>query len=50
MTKTAATNELKYIFDNYFKIFPKFSYPYLPFIIAAIFQSLAWASGTNFFK
>jgi hypothetical protein len=48
MIQTAATQELKYIFDNYFKIFPKRSYPYIPFIIAAFFQSLAWTSGPIF--
>ena len=30
MTQTAATQELKLIFDNYFKIFPKISFSYLP--------------------
>jgi uncharacterized protein (DUF486 family) len=48
MIQTDATPELKYIFDNYFKIFPKSSFPYIPFIIAAIFQSFAWASGPIF--
>jgi uncharacterized protein (DUF486 family) len=48
MTQTAATQELKYVFNNYFKIFPKKTFPYLPFILAAFFQSLAWSSGPIF--
>jgi len=50
MAITKATPQLKFLLENYYKIFPKFSFPYLPFTVAALLQSLAWTSGTIFFK
>ena len=48
MTITNSTSQLKYLLDLYYKILPKFTFPYIPFIIAALFQSLAWMSGPIF--
>ena len=47
-TTTASTNELKILLNNYYKIFPLYTFPYIPFIIAAFFQSIAWMSGPIF--
>ncbi len=46
--RTAATPQLEKLLDRYFKIFPKYTFPFLPFIIAAFFQSMAWMSGPIF--
>lgn len=46
---TSATNELKSLLNLYTKILPKWSFPYIPLVIAAFFQSLAWLSGPNLF-
>lgn len=45
---TKSTQQLKYLLDMYYKFLPKASFPYIPFIIAAFFQSLAWMSGPIF--
>lgn len=45
---TKSTSQLKYLLDLYYKFLPKASFPYVPFVIAAIFQSLAWMSGPIF--
>jgi uncharacterized protein (DUF486 family) len=45
---TEATSQLKYLLNLYYKILPKWSFPYIPFIIAAFFQSLAWMAGPIF--
>ena len=45
---TKATPELTILLDKYYKIFPSFTFPYIPFAIAALFQSLAWTSGSRF--
>ncbi len=47
---TAATKELKKLLDAYISIFPKWTFPVLPLIIAAAFQSMAWMSGPIFLK
>ena len=48
MTITKSTHQLKHLLDLYYKFLPKSSFPYIPFIIAAFFQSLAWMSGPIF--
>lgn len=45
---TEATNQLKFLLDTYFSIFPKWTFPYLPLAVAAAFQSFAWMSGPIF--
>ncbi len=45
---TVATPQLKNILDIYTKILPIETFPFIPFIIAAFFQSLAWMSGPIF--
>jgi uncharacterized protein (DUF486 family) len=47
---TKATPELTILLDKYYKIFPKYTFPYIPFAIAALFQSFAWTSGSIFLK
>jgi len=42
---TASTKQLEYLLNKYTKILPIETFPFVPFIIAAIFQSLAWMSG-----
>jgi uncharacterized protein (DUF486 family) len=46
--ETAATPQLRKILDIYKKILPEKSFPFVPFVIAAFFQSLAWMSGPIF--
>lgn len=46
--QTASTEQLRKLLNNYYKIFPKYTFPYIPFIIAAFFQSIAWMSGPIF--
>jgi hypothetical protein len=46
--RTASTPQLEKLLNSYFKIFPRFTFPFLPFIIAAFFQSMAWMSGPIF--
>jgi len=48
--RTAATNQLQKLLDFYNKILPMNTFPFIPLIIAAFFQSLAWMSGPNLFK
>ena len=45
---TASTKQLEYLLNKYTKILPIETFPFVPFIIAAIFQSLAWMSGPIF--
>jgi hypothetical protein len=45
---TASTKELQYLLNKYTRILPIETFPFVPFIIAAIFQSLAWMSGPIF--
>ena len=45
---TASTKQLQYLLNKYTKILPIETFPFVPFIIAAIFQSLAWMSGPIF--
>ncbi len=45
---TAATPQLINILNIYTKILPIQTFPYVPFIIAAFFQSFAWMSGPIF--
>jgi hypothetical protein len=47
---TAATKELKKLLEVYLKIFPSWTFPALPLIVAATFQSMAWMSGPIFLK
>jgi hypothetical protein len=46
--RTASTPQLEKLLNGYFKIFPRFTFPFLPFVIAAFFQSMAWVSGPIF--
>ena len=48
MTITKSTSQLKYLLNLYYKILPSNTFPYIPFIIAAFFQSFAWMSGPIF--
>lgn len=45
---TASTKQLQYLYNIYKQILPEKTFPFLPFIIAAFFQSLAWMSGPIF--
>ena len=45
---TASTKQLQYLYNKYKQILPERTFPFLPFIIAAFFQSLAWMSGPIF--
>ncbi len=45
---TIATPQLQNILNIYTKILPLKTFPFIPFIIAAFFQSLAWMSGPIF--
>lgn len=47
---TAATTELKALLNSYKKVLPGWSFPVIPLIIAAAFQSIAWMSGPIFLK
>jgi uncharacterized protein (DUF486 family) len=47
---TKATEELKHLINLYTKILPIWTFPFIPLIIAAFFQSLAWMSGPNLFQ
>ncbi len=46
--ETAATPQLRNILSIYTKILPLKTFPFVPFIIAALFQSFAWMSGPIF--
>lgn len=50
MNNTASTEQLSNLLEIYKKILPMSSFPYVPFIIAAVFQSLAWVSGPIFLQ
>jgi uncharacterized protein (DUF486 family) len=45
---TKSTDQLKYLLDLYYKFLPRASFPYLPFVVAAFFQSMAWLAGPIF--
>ena len=45
---TVARPELQNLLNIYTKILPLKTFPFIPFIIAAFFQSLAWMSGPIF--
>jgi len=47
---TKSTPQLQHLLDLYYRFLPKITFPYIPFIIAAFFQSLAWVSGPIFLK
>jgi uncharacterized protein (DUF486 family) len=47
---TKATPELSSLLNKYNQIFPEYTFPYLPFVIAALFQTFAWTSGSIFLK
>ena len=47
---TKATEELKNLITLYTKILPIWTFPFIPLIIAAFFQSLAWLSGPTLFQ
>jgi uncharacterized protein (DUF486 family) len=44
---TASTSELKVLIKYYLEIFPRWTFPYIPFGIAGFFQVLAWTSGSS---
>lgn len=44
---TASTEQLKKLMDIYKGLFPLWTFPYIPFIIAASFQVLAWVGGST---
>ena len=46
--ETAATPQLRNLLNMYTKILPLKTFPFVPFIIAAFFQSFAWMSGPIF--
>ncbi len=46
--ETAATPQLRNLLSIYTKILPLKTFPFVPFIIAALFQSFAWMSGPIF--
>lgn len=46
--RTASTPQLEKLLNRYFKIFPRYTFPFLPFVIAAFFQSMAWMAGPIF--
>ena len=48
--KTAATDQLSSLIKLYSKVFPIWTFPFIPLTIAAVFQSLAWLSGPNLFQ
>ena len=48
--KTAATSELNFLLKLYQNLFPLWTFPFIPLIVAAFFQSLAWLSGPNLFQ
>jgi hypothetical protein len=45
---TVARHQLQNLLNIYTKILPLKTFPFVPFIIAAFFQSLAWMSGPIF--
>jgi uncharacterized protein (DUF486 family) len=47
---TAATKELRQLLQTYLSVFPKWTFPVLPLMIAATFQSMAWMSGPIFLR
>ncbi len=46
--ESASTSQLRKMLNIYNKILPSKTFPYVPFIIAAFFQSMAWVSGPIF--
>lgn len=48
--KTAANRELKALVFVYGRLLPMWTFPLLPLVVAAIFQTLAWLSGPVFFQ
>jgi len=47
---SAAYNQLVSLLDYYSKILPLSTFPYVPLIIAAMSQSMAWMAGPIFLK
>jgi uncharacterized protein (DUF486 family) len=48
--KTKATSDLNFLLKLYQNLFPLWTFPFIPLIFAAFFQSLAWMSGPNLFQ
>jgi hypothetical protein len=42
--ESAATPQLRNLLTLYNKVLPSYTFPFIPFAIAAVFQSLAWVS------
>lgn len=45
MTKTAATQQLRLLVDFYHRFLPRWAFPAVPFVLAALFQVFAWFGG-----
>jgi uncharacterized protein (DUF486 family) len=48
--ESSATPQLRKLLNIYNKILPSSTFPYIPFIIAACFQSMAWVAGPIYFN
>jgi len=48
MQLSAAFKQLSFLYNIYVKLFPKWTFPWIPLVIAAGFQSMAWMSGPIF--
>jgi uncharacterized protein (DUF486 family) len=48
--ESSSTPQLRKLLKIYNKFLPSSTFPYIPFIIAAIFQSLAWVAGPIYFN
>lgn len=48
--KSAAHVQLKAIYETYTRLLPKWTFPAVPFIIAALFQVYAWFGGRYLVK
>jgi uncharacterized protein (DUF486 family) len=47
---SSAYNQLVSLLANYSKILPISTFPYIPFIIASVSQSMAWVAGPIYLK
>jgi len=48
--ESSSTQQLRKLLKIYNKIFPTSTFPYIPFIIAAGFQAMAWVAGPIYFN
>lgn len=44
---TAAHRELQALFSAYTRVLPPWSFPYVPLLVATVFQCLAWFAGST---